>query len=65
MSPAQIWSHVGKHDILGKAGCTPNAAGVNSLLNLEVIETVPLNSDASAVNPGMVIFSSCCSYQRS
>jgi hypothetical protein len=55
MSPAQIWSHVEKHE-LSKAGCTPDATDVNSLRNLKVIQTAPLNSDASAVKPGMVIF---------
>ena len=56
MSPSQIWSHMEKHDVLDKAGCTPDATDVNSLRSLGVIETMPLNSDASAVNPGMFMF---------
>ena len=56
-SPSQIWSHIEKQ-FVRKAGCTPDATNVNSLRNLEVIETAPLKSDTSAVNPGMFIFSS-------
>lgn len=62
MSPSQIWSHIEKHDVLGKAGCTPDATDANSLRNLEYLKSMPLNSDASAVNPGMLIFSSFVFY---
>jgi len=62
MSPSQIWSHIEKHDGLRKAGCTPDATDIKSRRNLEVIETMPLNSDASAVNPGMLMSSSFVSF---
>jgi hypothetical protein len=61
MSPAQIWSQVEKHDVLGKAGRTPEASDADSLRNLESLECMPAKSDASAVKPGMVIYSSYCS----
>ena len=52
-----------KQDVLDRAARTPDATDVNSLRNLGVIETMPLNSDASAVNPGMFMFSSCSFFQ--
>ena len=56
MSPAQIWSQVEKHDVLGKAGCAPEASAADSLRNLESLECMPTKSDASAVKPGMFNF---------
>jgi hypothetical protein len=53
MSPAQIWSQVEKQDILGEAGCAPDASDADSLRNLESLECMPAKSDASAVKPGM------------